>query len=137
MNTTIARLATIAMLSGAVAWAQTGGGSFTCQANAVVAPTVRSEGITELIGDVILNCTGGKPTPAGQQVPVVLMQVALNANVTSRLLPGSDIWTDALLLIDEPATSNIKAAQTTNASTVFIAFSSSSPGISARCQVGA
>ena len=51
-------------------------------------------------------------------MPVVLIQVAFNANVTSRLRPGSDAFTEALVLIDEPPTANIKAARTTNASVV-------------------
>ncbi len=41
--------------------------AFACTANAGVPPIVRAEGITELVGDLILNCTGGTFTPAGQQ----------------------------------------------------------------------
>ncbi len=36
---------------------------FECIANAGVPPTVRSEGFTELTGDLTLNCNGGDPTP--------------------------------------------------------------------------
>src|SRR5687767_2494566 len=38
-----------------------------CVANAGVTPQLRAEGITELTGDVVLNCTGG--VPAGQGGP--------------------------------------------------------------------
>jgi hypothetical protein len=71
-----------------------------CTANAGVPPIVRAEGVAEQVGDLVLNCTGGNPTPAGQQVPRVNFQIFLNTNVTSRLL--ADPWSEALLLIDEP-----------------------------------
>ena len=62
---------------------------------------VRAEGITELVGDLLLQCMGGNPTPRGQQIPVSNFQLTLNTNVTSRLI-GSTGFTDALLLLDEP-----------------------------------
>lgn len=75
--------------------------AFSCSTNAGVPPIVRAEGLTELVGDLILNCTGGVPTAAGAAVPQVNFQIFLNTNVTSRLL--SDPWSEALLMIDEPA----------------------------------
>ncbi|MCX6589106.1 MAG: hypothetical protein NTX13_21275 [Acidobacteria bacterium] len=74
--------------------------AFSCSTNAGVPPIVRAEGLTELVGDLILNCTGGVPTAAGAAVPQVNFQIFLNTNVTSRLL--SDPWSEALLMIDEP-----------------------------------
>lgn len=74
--------------------------AFSCSTNAGVPPIVRAEGLTELVGDLILNCTGGVPTAAGAPVPQVNFQIFLNTNVTSRLL--SDPWSEALLMIDEP-----------------------------------
>ena len=71
-----------------------------CTANAGVPPIVRAEGLAEQVGDLVLNCTGGTPTPAGQPVPQVNVQIFLNVNITSRLL--ADPWSEALLLIDEP-----------------------------------
>ena len=56
---------------------------------------------TELVGDITLNCTGGIPTPAGQTVPPVNITVSINTNLTSRLLAGG-LWSEALLIIDEP-----------------------------------
>jgi hypothetical protein len=73
----------------------------SCFANAGATPLVRSEGLTELVGDVVLNCQGGTPTPAGQLVPQVNIQIFLNTNVTSRLLTGD--LTEALILIDDPS----------------------------------
>jgi hypothetical protein len=39
--------------------------AFQCTANAAVPPTLRAEGLAELVGDLVLNCTGGTPTAAG------------------------------------------------------------------------
>jgi hypothetical protein len=76
--------------------------AFACVANAGVPPIVRSEGVTELVGDLILNCTGGTPTPAGTPIPLSNIQIFLNTNVTSRLLNTSSNLSEATLLIDEP-----------------------------------
>jgi len=73
---------------------------FTCVANAGNPVIVRTEGITELVGDLLLQCTGGVPTPAGQRIPQTNVTATLNTNITSRLLGGGFI--DALLLIDDP-----------------------------------
>jgi len=75
--------------------------ALSCVANAGATPLVRSEGLTELVGDVVLNCTGGTPTAAGLTVPQVNIQIFLNTNVSSRLLSGD--LTEALILIDDPA----------------------------------
>lgn len=77
--------------------------AFSCSTNAGVPPIVRAEGLTELVGDLILNCTGGVPTAANAPVPQVNFQIFLNTNVTSRLLTSSGNWSEALLMIDEPA----------------------------------
>lgn len=74
-----------------------------CVANAGVPPTVRTEGLTELVGDVTLNCTGGVPTQLGAQVPASNVTIFLNTNITSRILStSSGTWSEALLMIDEP-----------------------------------
>lgn len=75
-----------------------------CIANAGVPPVVRAEGLTELVGDIVLTCTGGNPN-----APFLAnFQVALNTNITSRILSGS--LTEGLLLIDEPAGTSNPAA---------------------------
>jgi len=74
-----------------------------CTFNAAVTPTVRVEGLTELLGDIVLNCNGGTPTPAGLPVPQANITVFLsNANITSRLT--GDPFTEVLMIIDEPHT---------------------------------
>jgi hypothetical protein len=71
-----------------------------CVANAGVPPIVRAEGLTELVGDLVLNCTGGTPTAVGGVVPQSNVQIFLNTNVTSKLLASP--FSEALLMIDEP-----------------------------------
>ena len=96
-------LAVTALMFGAAASANAQP-AFSCNSNAGVPPIVRAEGLTELVGDLILNCTGGTPTSAGQPVPQVNFQIFLNTNVTSRLL--STDWSEALLMVDEPSGDN-------------------------------
>jgi len=83
--------------------------AFTCTSNAGVPPLVRSQGLTESVGDVVLNCTGGVPTLVGAVVPQNNVQIFLNTNVTSRLLAGSSTLSEALLMIDEPAPAQQRA----------------------------
>jgi hypothetical protein len=83
-----------------VAGAQTTNG-INCTANAATPLQARAEGITENVGDVVLSCQGGTVTPLNVAVPTVNVTVALNTQVTSRLLGTS--LTDSLLLINDPA----------------------------------
>jgi uncharacterized protein (TIGR03437 family) len=57
--------------------------------------------MTELIGDIVIRCTGGTPTPAGQIIPTADFKVSLNTTVTSRLLDSN--FSEAMLLIDNPS----------------------------------
>src|SRR5271165_840482 len=87
------------LLGGSMANAQLNSG-VSCSVQNSTPVIVRSEGITELVGDIVLACTGGIPTAVGTAVPVTNVTLTLNTNITSRLLGGGFI--DALLLIDEP-----------------------------------
>ncbi|MBI2687919.1 MAG: hypothetical protein HYX27_16545 [Acidobacteria bacterium] len=94
-------LAVVALAFGAASTANAQQvAAFSCVGNAGVPPIVRAEGLTELVGDLVLNCNGGTPTAAGSLVPQANVQIFLNTNVTSRLT--SDPWSEALLMIDEP-----------------------------------
>jgi len=73
-----------------------------CVANAAVPPTLRAEGLTELAGDIVLNCTGGTSTPAGAVIPQANIQVFFNTQVTSRLFASNNL-SEAILTIDEPS----------------------------------
>jgi len=94
-------LAVVALAFGAASTANAQQvAAFSCVGNAGVPPIVRAEGLTELVGDLVLNCTGGTPTAFGSPVPQANVQIFLNTNVTSRLV--ADPWSEALLMIDEP-----------------------------------
>jgi len=79
---------------------------FSCSTNAGVTPTVRAEGYTELVGDLLLTCTGGQQTATNQFVPQINIIVSLNTNITSKLLGsgnnGTTGFNEALLIIDDP-----------------------------------
>ncbi len=98
-------LAVFALMLASAVSANAQGPAFSCFANAGVPPLVRAEGITELTGDLILNCTGGTPTPAGQPIPAVNIQIFLNTPVTSKLITGT--LTEALLFLDDPGPQNL------------------------------
>ena len=69
----------------------------SCAANVAVPPIVRAEGLAELAGDEVLNCTGG----VSGEVLTTDIKLVLNTPVTSRILNPATGATEALLLIDE------------------------------------
>lgn len=78
---------------------------WSCQATSTPG-VVRKSGITELAGDIVLDCTGATPALAGVPVSTYNFQVTLNTNVTSPLLTdpfGIGNLTEAAMLIDDPA----------------------------------
>lgn len=77
-----------------------GGPVVACSAITSTLPTLRSEGLTEVVGDIVMACTGGPQLSPGQASPQVNITISLTAQVTSRLLNGS--VSEALLLSDEP-----------------------------------
>jgi len=81
--------------------------NFLCNATGANSHVVRAEGVAELVGDMVLNCTGGTITPFNQPIPLTNVQINLNTNVTSRLVgaPGSN-HSEAILAIDEPFPTN-------------------------------
>jgi len=96
------------------------GGALQCVANGGVPPILRAEGLTEQVGDVVLNCTGGVPTAPGGNIPQVNVQVFLSTPITSRLTSttGSQ-WSSALLMIDEPVPATNNGVTTPTASTAY------------------
>ena len=60
-------LALVALLAGFTASASAQ--AFQCTNSTGVPPVVRAEGYSELMGDIVLDCTGGIPTPPNQTVP--------------------------------------------------------------------
>ena len=100
-------LALVALLAGFTASASAQ--AFQCSNTTSNPPLVRAEGYAELLGNIQLDCTGGTPTPNGQAVPTVNIQVNLDVNVTSMvtaILPGTSVeFLEALLIVDEPNSS--------------------------------
>jgi hypothetical protein len=89
------------ILLGVACVSSYGQSPFVCQMNAGSVPLIRSEGTAELIGDIVLSCTGGVPTAAGQPVPQANFTVFFNTNVTTNVLAGQ--FSEALLVVDEPS----------------------------------
>jgi hypothetical protein len=103
----ILALAVLALFTG-LASAQvnvggSGGGALVCTANVANPTAARAEGYAELLGDIVIQCTGGTAPNIGQPVPTANITVALNNTlVTSRILDSTTRLSEALLLIDEP-----------------------------------
>ena len=76
-----------------------------CNIVATVPPQVRAEGLAELLGDVVIQCNGGVPTPAGQPLPEFSFSLLLNTNLTSAPTAMNQ-FDEALLLVDEPASAS-------------------------------
>jgi len=76
-----------------------------CSSQVATNYLARAEGYTEQVGDLVVTCSGGVPTPAGQPVPQADITIFLSQNVTSRIVGtggGAGVFLDALLIIDEP-----------------------------------
>jgi len=103
----ILALSVLALVFTGVASAQGSGGvtgegtNLVCVAGTAVPPQLRTEGYTELVGDITLVCTGGSAPVVGAVVPLANVVVNLQGTITSRLL-GTDGRSEALLIIDEP-----------------------------------
>jgi hypothetical protein len=106
--TALALVALFVGLASAQGGLNGGGGTMNCATTTTVTPTVRSEGFTELVGDIVLNCTGGTAAGFGSQIPQANITVFLNTQVTSRILnTSSSNASEALLLIDEPGSATV------------------------------
>jgi hypothetical protein len=116
-------------LTAIPAAAQSTGQPLACFANSGVPPVVRAEGYTELVGDLVITCSGGNPASPF----LANFQLFLNTNITSRLVATSPDTSEALLMIDEPGLTRLDAngAQTT-VTTPFCV----SPGITSNSSVG-
>src|SRR4051812_26501608 len=110
------RFMLIAILSGTLhpLTGQTGSAVLTCNVNVGVPPIVRADGLAELVGDVVLVCSGGTP---GQTISLNL-SASLNTNITSRVIGGAS---EALLLVDEPPVNLFVAGQNAFRGTVSAA----------------
>ena len=81
----------------------------SCLALGAGTPELRPEGYTELVGDIVIECTGGPDIFVGALIPTtnVVVYMAPSVPITSRVFgPGpndsSAFVSEALLIIDEP-----------------------------------
>jgi hypothetical protein len=99
-------LAVLAFLLGSAVTANAQPALSCVTAGGVNTP-VRAEGLTELVGDFIITCTGGTSTAFGAPIPTVNIQAFISGtSITSRLMASSSTLpqlSEALLLLDEPA----------------------------------
>ncbi len=101
-------LAALFFVSGVSAF-----GQMTCTASSFPL-TIRAGGAAERVSDIVVTCTGGTPTPAGQTVGLASWTINFgNVAPTSRTLATS--WSDALLVVDEPQPANQLACSTSTA----------------------
>jgi uncharacterized protein (TIGR03437 family) len=67
---------------------------------------IRLEGTTEIIGDVVLSCTGGRPVTGGAMLPRYNFLVSTNGIFAQRSAQRADrsfeSFSDALILINDP-----------------------------------
>jgi len=102
--------AVVALLLGLIPTASAQVNGVQCIANSGVPPTVRAEGLTELVGDIVLNCGGGTPITVGNIIPQANITIFLNTQITSRLLTGNQ--SEAILTVDEPTPGQTSGTQT-------------------------
>jgi len=74
----------------------------TTTAGGAVNVNIRAEGVTELVGDLIINCQNGTTTPAGVAIPLENITVSASADITSRIEDPTTFASEALMLIDTP-----------------------------------
>lgn len=72
----------------------------TCSTSVTVTPTVRSESLAELIGDIVLTCTGGNVQSPGTAIPQANITLSLSTRFTSHLTAAPP--REAVLVIDDP-----------------------------------
>jgi hypothetical protein len=100
--------AALALVIGSVVPASAQSGpQISCNVNSAVQPTLRHEGLTELVGDILLVCVNGTnstgPTPPGSVIPQANLSVSLGATLGT---PTIGLGLDSLLLVDDPSMVN-------------------------------
>jgi len=93
-------LLAVLLMASSLASAQ----AYTCSATANQ-PLVRAESLNDFVGDIVIECQGGAPTPFGEEVPRINFRIFLNTLVTSALL--DDDWTESYLAIDDASSSDV------------------------------
>ena len=113
-------LAVVALLAGLTipVSAQT---AMVCTATSVPS-NLRAEGMTELAGDVIIDCQGGQPTLTGSPVPQVNITISTSVSETSKITLSSPAviagtpptnFSEAIIIVDQPNTTTWSNAAAT------------------------
>jgi len=111
-------LALVALFVGLASAQATAPASTSCTTTSGVTPLVRPEGNTELVGDIILECTSAANTPlpaVGNPIPTANITIFMQQQVTSRIIGSGS---EALLLLDEPGSTTSTGFGTTLPQTV-------------------
>src|ERR1035437_8575384 len=84
-----------------VADAQSAPSAPSCFAWNESSPSVRAEGLAELVSDIHMVCSARTPVSSGAAIPAFDLKLTFNANVTSRIFGTDGVSSEALLLLDE------------------------------------
>jgi uncharacterized protein (TIGR03437 family) len=87
------------LLSNLSVFAQ--GNPLVCNASAVPV-TIRSQGLTEQVADIVILCTGGNVPGAGVSIPRVNFTILTSGVNIANTVIGGQQTTDALVFLDEP-----------------------------------
>jgi hypothetical protein len=93
----------------AVASAQITSNQVTCTVAPASTPTIRSEGVTERVGDVLITCINGLQLNSGNAADRITITVNYNAPITNSS-DGVTKNSDIMLAIDEPNSMSLAAA---------------------------
>jgi hypothetical protein len=76
----------------------------SCTASVPSPAQIRPEGYTELLGDIVITCTGGAAYQLTASVPAtnVVVYIQPSVPITSRILDTTTGLSEALLLVDDP-----------------------------------
>lgn len=98
-----------ALLWAALAMAPAAAAQMSCKASAEPRQ-LRYYGAAELLADLRLDCTGGRAPAPGESAPEYQIVVSADAPLTMRSVAADPLesiqWTEALLLLDDPAPRN-------------------------------
>jgi len=101
----LAFAALVLVLGSAVPASAQSGPEVACNVNTTVTPTLRAEGLTELVGDILLVCQSvpGHPLVTTGTLPTADISVSLSAALST---PTVGLGLDSLLLVDDPSPAN-------------------------------
>jgi hypothetical protein len=102
----ILAFAALVLVLGSVVPASAQTNQVSCSVNAAVTPTLRAEGLTELVGDILLVCQGVPGSaPAAPGVPMAQADISVSFPATlSTSMVGAGL--DAVLVVDDPTPAN-------------------------------